>query len=73
VSGIATSNRGGVRVATADVDGDNKADVIVSTGEGTASKARVYLGANYGGAEPKVFQDLDPYHSLVLTDGTFVG
>jgi uncharacterized delta-60 repeat protein len=73
VSGVANSNRGGVRVATADVDGDNRADVIVSSGERTASSARVYLGANFGGGEPKVFQDLDPYFSLVLTDGTFVG
>ncbi|MFO0806318.1 MAG: FG-GAP-like repeat-containing protein [Gemmataceae bacterium] len=73
VSGVSSSNRGGVRVATADVDGDNKADVIVSTGERTASAVRVYLGANFGGGEPKIFQDLDPYLSLVLTDGTFVG
>lgn len=73
VSNVATTNRGGLRVATADVDGDNKADVIVATGEGTASRARMYLGANFVGGEPRTFQDLDPYYSTVLLDGTFVG
>jgi uncharacterized delta-60 repeat protein len=69
----AVGDRGGIRVATTDVDGDNKADVVVGSGEGSTSMVRVYLGKNYSGSEPKKYQDLDPFFSAVLTDGTFVG
>jgi autotransporter-associated beta strand protein len=68
-----TEDRGGVRVTTNDTDNDAKADVIVGSGEGSASKVRVYLGKNFGGGEPALFQDLNPFSSGVLTDGTFVG
>jgi predicted esterase len=67
------SDRGGVRVAVKDVDGDNRADVVVGSGEASASKVRVYLGKNFGGGEPSLFQDLDPFAGAVLTDGVFVG
>ena len=67
------AERGGARVSTADLDGDTRADVIVATGEGTPSTVRVYLGRLLNGSEPKSFQELDPFSSLSLLDGTFVG
>ena len=51
----------------------SRADVIVATGEGTPSTVRVYLGRLLNGSEPKSFQELDPFSSLSLLDGTFVG
>jgi uncharacterized delta-60 repeat protein len=68
------ADRGGVRVSTADVDGDNKAEVITGTGEGSRSRVRVYYGKNFGAAgEPAGFQDLDPYAGAILPDGVYVG
>jgi uncharacterized delta-60 repeat protein len=67
------SDRGGVRPAVADADGDNRADVVVGSGEGSVSGVRVYLGRNFGGAEPATVQTLDPFGGAVLTDGVFVG
>ena len=67
------SDRGGVRPAVVDADGDNKADVVVGSGEGSVSGVRVYLGKNFGGAEPSTVQTLDPFGSAVLADGVFVG
>ncbi|HXD85432.1 MAG TPA: putative Ig domain-containing protein [Urbifossiella sp.] len=68
-----SSSRGGVRVATVNADGDSRADVAVATGSDEASFARVYLGKNFGGAEPTDFEQLDPFHGAVLNDGVFVG
>jgi uncharacterized repeat protein (TIGR01451 family) len=69
-----TADRGGVRVATKDADGDAKADVVVGSGEGSVSRVRVYPGANFvGTGEPTVHQDLDPFAGAVLADGVFVG
>ena len=58
------SDRGGVRVSVTNSDLDTKADVMVSAGEGQSIHNRLYLGTNYGGAEPTVFQELDSpvYH-----------
>src|SRR5207245_9843719 len=56
------SDRGGVRLAAKDADGDNRADVVVGSGEGLPSRVRVYLGKNITtAAEPAAFQDLDPF------------
>ena len=50
-------DRGGVRLAATDADGDARADVAAGSGEGSPSKVRVYLGANFSGAsEPGTFQ-----------------
>jgi hypothetical protein len=69
-----TSDRGGVRVAAKDVDGDNKVEVAVGSGEGVASRVRVYYGKTFGAVgEPANFQDLDPYSGAVLSAGVFVG
>ncbi|MDB5309626.1 MAG: hypothetical protein JWO38_3828 [Gemmataceae bacterium] len=68
-----TADRGGVRVAAKDVDGDNKADVVVGSGGGQPSRVRVYPGAVFTGiGEPTTFQDIDPY-GAVLADGVYVG
>ena len=69
-----TADRGGVRVAVKDVDGDNKAEVAVGSGEGSVSRVRVFYGKHFGvGGEPANFQDLDPYAGAVLSAGVFVG
>ena len=68
------ANRGGVRVATTDMDGDKLADLVAGTGEGQASFARVYSGTSLVvAAEPGGFQDLNPFSSAVLANGIFVG
>ena len=69
----ADSDRGGVRVAATDADGDGRADLLVGTGEGRPSRVRVYLGKHFGSGEPAAFQDLDPFQSEALADGVFVG
>jgi hypothetical protein len=67
------ADRGGVRLAVKDVDADGRADVIAGSGERSASRARVYLGRNFGGAgEPAATQDLDPF-GQTLPGGVFVG
>jgi uncharacterized delta-60 repeat protein len=67
-------NRGGVRVATTDMDGDGRADLIAGTGEGMASFVRTYAGSTITGiGEPAGFQDLNPFSSAVLANGVFVG
>src|SRR5439155_18651222 len=67
------ADRGGVRVATTNADGDGRADVVVGSGEGLASRVRVYLGKDFTGtAEPAAFQDLDPF-GAALPAGVFVG
>jgi len=71
VAGDAIS-RGGVRVAVKNVDGDNRADIVTGSGEDQFSLIRVYRGFSVGKGEPTVFQDLDPF-GTVLSDGVFVG
>jgi hypothetical protein len=67
------TNRGGVRVAAADADGDDRADLVVGSGEGLPSRVRVYLGKDFTStAEPAAFQDLDPF-GQALPGGVFVG
>jgi hypothetical protein len=69
-----SSDRGGVRLAVKDADGDNKADVIAGSGEGSPAKVRIYLGKNFTGTgEPGTFQDLSVFGGGVLPGGVFVG
>ncbi|MFO0798605.1 MAG: FG-GAP-like repeat-containing protein [Gemmataceae bacterium] len=70
------SDRGGVRVASTDADGDNKAEVVVGSGRPQPNPVRVYLGKNFSGVgEPTTFQDdlLGPNTIPPLPDGVFVG
>lgn len=67
------SDRGGVRVAVIDADGDSKLDFVVGSGEKVKSSIRVYLSKNItNGSEPTGSQIIDPY-GQVLADGVFVG
>ena len=68
-----STDRGGVRLAAKDADGDGRADVVAGSGEGSPSKVRVYLGKDFaGGGEPATFQDIDPF-AATLPGGVFVG
>jgi hypothetical protein len=68
------SDRGGVRVAAKDADGDSRADVATGSGEGVPSRVRVYLGSSFAGpAEPASFQDVSVLGGIVLAEGVFVG
>ena len=52
----------------------NKAEVVAGSGDGVASRVRVYYGKNIAATgEPAGFQDLDPYAGAVLATGVFVG
>lgn len=68
------SDRGGVRIAAVDVDGDGKADLAAGSGPRSVGNVRVYLGRNFtSNGEPTIFQDLNPFASTVLGEGVFVG
>jgi hypothetical protein len=68
------SDRGGVRVASKDVDGDGKSDIVVGSGEGLPARVRVYSGSSVPtSGEPTSFQDLTVFSNQVLTGGVFVG
>ncbi|QDU19643.1 choice-of-anchor Q domain-containing protein [Urbifossiella limnaea] len=68
------NDRGGVRVAATDADGDSKADVAVGSGEGSPANVRVYLGKDFvGSGEPATFQDLGVFGGGALPGGVFVG
>ncbi|HUR54162.1 MAG TPA: DUF4394 domain-containing protein [Gemmataceae bacterium] len=69
-----SSDRGGVRVAAADLDGDAKGDLAVGSGEGSAANVRLYRGVNFtSSAEPTVFQDVAVFGGAALPGGVFVG
>jgi hypothetical protein len=50
-------NRGGIRVAVRNLDGDNRADLVVGDGTGAGSHVTGYLGKNVqpNGTPPEVF------------------
>ena len=69
-----STDRGGIRVAAVDADGDTKTDLAVGSGEGSPAKVRVYLGKNFtSAAEPTTFQDLTVFGGATLVGGVFVG
>ena len=69
-----SDDRGGVRVAVKNADGDSRADLAVGSGEGSPANVRVYRGLNFSGTgEPGTFQDLSVFGGVALTDGVFVG
>ncbi len=73
VGGNAT-NRGGIRVAATNADGDAKADLVVGSGEGNLANVRVYLGKNFtSSVEPTAFQDLGVFGGATLSGGVYVG
>jgi hypothetical protein len=67
-------DRGGVRTAFFDADGDNRADLAVGSGEDSPANVRVYLGSDFTGTnEPATFQDLTLFGAIALNDGVLVG
>jgi len=69
-----TATRGGVRLAHANLDNDNRGDLVVSSGEDLAAKVRAYRGVNFTGTgEPTTFQDITLFGGGVLAGGVFVG
>jgi Tol biopolymer transport system component len=66
--------RGGVRVAVKNIDGDSKADLVVGSGEKSASQVRTYLGKFLSpAADPSAFEVIDPFGSPSVPGGVFVG
>jgi len=73
VAGNLTS-RGGVRVATRNLDGDHKADLVTATGNNEPARVRTYKAANLlANASPNADQELDPFAGALLSSGVFVG
>jgi hypothetical protein len=69
-----SADRGGVRLAVKDADGDNLADVVAGSGEDSKANVRIYLGKNFNTiGEPGTFQDLAVFGGTVLASGVFVG
>jgi hypothetical protein len=68
-----TTDRGGVRVATKNVDGDSRLEIVTGSGEGSQARIRVYRGATIlPGGEPRVLQEIIPTDGT-LDNGIFVG
>ncbi|MDB5314047.1 MAG: hypothetical protein JWO38_8249 [Gemmataceae bacterium] len=71
-----TADRGGVRVATTELDGDKRTDVVAGSGSGSPNRVTVYLGKSFTAAadEPAPFEQLSPFGSgTPLADGVYVG
>ncbi|HEX4607599.1 MAG TPA: VCBS repeat-containing protein [Urbifossiella sp.] len=66
------TDRGGVRVAVIDADGDKTPDLAAASGVGQPGRVRVYHNPQFTGGEPTDFQDLDPF-ATTLPGGAFVG
>ncbi len=67
-----TASRGGIRLAVKDLDGDNRADLVVGAGVGAGSRVTAYAGSAVAadGVPPELFA-FDVFAGL--TDGVFVG
>ena len=67
-----TSSRGGVRISVANLDGDNRADLIAGSGTGTASSVTAYAGKTIPvDGVPSVLSSNNPFAGDV--GGVFVG
>jgi hypothetical protein len=66
------TSRGGVRLAVKDLDGDNRADLVVGSGTGAGSHVTAYRGVNLtpSGTPPSAF-DFDAFPGT--GGGVFVG
>jgi hypothetical protein len=67
------NSRGGVRVASADVDGDGRADLLTASGENLPAQVGVYLGKNITSTTPAIDQSLTVFGGAALPGGVFVG
>ena len=68
------NDRGGIRVSAQDIDGDDRDDLVVGSGEGSPAKIRAYRGVNFTTTgEPANFQDLTVLNGFTLSGGVYVG
>lgn len=69
------NTRGGVRVTTRDIDGDNLADLVVGSGENLPAQVSVYRGTTLKSQPnaPKADQVLTPNGGPTVANGVFVG
>jgi len=69
-----SDDRGGIRVSAQDIDGDDRDDLVVGSGEGSPAKIRAYLGVNFTTTvEPTIVQELAVLGGLTLASGVYVG
>jgi hypothetical protein len=66
------SDRGGVRLAVADLDGDARADILTGDGPGGGSEVRGFLGTTVSQAAPPEALGFDPFPPA-FRGGVFVG
>jgi hypothetical protein len=67
------ADRAGMRVASRNLDGDARADLIVGSGEGIPPAIRVYHGKAFvPTAVPSTFQVVEPL-GISVAGGIFVG
>ena len=64
-------NRGGIRVAVKDLDGDTRADLLVGSGSGAGSAVTAYTGKSLAGGNPTAAFDFDAFPGF--SGGVFVG
>lgn len=65
-------NRGGVRLAVKDLDGDTQADLVTGAGTGAGSRTTAYLGKEIGpNGQPPAALDFDAFGGFTV--GVFVG
>ena len=65
------NSRGGIRVATKDLDGDARADLVVGAGTGAGSRVTAYRGSSFPSATPPELLAFDAFAGF--TGGVFVG
>ncbi|MFO0936554.1 MAG: MBG domain-containing protein [Gemmataceae bacterium] len=67
------NSRGGVHLAVKDIDGDNKADLVVGAGDNGGSRVTIYLGKQMlGNPAPNPVNLFDAFGTDVM-NGVFVG
>jgi hypothetical protein len=67
------ANRGGVRLTMRDANDDGRADLLIGSGAGEASRVRLLYSANLlQGQTDAAVQELDPF-AETLAAGVFVG
>lgn len=64
-------NRGGIRVVVKNLDGDDKADLVVGSGGGAGSRVTGYLGKSFPADSPSPAFEFDSLPGFA--GGVFVG